>query len=477
MSLTHIALGSFPLSGDFAPRSQDGKTADLLSVLPVAIYVTDASGRITFYNEAAAKLWGRRPALGEDQWCGSWSLYWPDGRPMPHDQCPMAVALRENRAIEGAEAVAERPDGTRVPFLAFPRPLRDESGAVIGAVNTLVDITDRKREEEVRHRLGAIVASSDDAIISKSLEGVIETWNRGAERLFGYLADEIVGKPITILIPPDRQQEECEILECIRRGEHIDHYETIRVRKDGTLVEISVSVSPVKDARGRIVSASKIARDISERKRTEEQQALLVKEMSHRVKNLFAVAAGVVAISARSAQTPEEMANAACERLAALSRAHELTRPGLTDAGGSLDQDPSLAALIAAILAPYRDQPVDGQERFTASGPELHLNGSAVTSLALILHEFATNAAKYGALSSPTGSIHIDWTVEQDIFLLAWREQGGPPVAGQPEKRGFGSLLAYRTVTGAFGGELRHEWNRDGLTVRVSAPVERLKAI
>ena len=133
----------------------------LLSRLPAAIYTTDAAGRITFYNEAAVDLWGRRPKIGEDHWCGSWKLFWPDGTPMQHDECPMAVALRENRKVSGGEAIAERPDGTRVPFLAFPTPLTDEVGTVIGALNMLVDITAQKEHEnrirmlmrEVNHRV------------------------------------------------------------------------------------------------------------------------------------------------------------------------------------------------------------------------------------------------------------------------------------------------------------------------------------
>ena len=167
---------------------------ELLDVLPAAIYATDAKGRITYYNDAAAALWGCRPRLNSDQWCGSWRLYRPDGTPLPHDQCPMALALKEERPIRGAEAVAERPDGTRVPFMAFPTPLYDASGALVGAVNMLIDLSEHTSAERVERRLISIVKSSDDAIISKDLNGVIATWNKGAERLFGYLAEEIVGQ-------------------------------------------------------------------------------------------------------------------------------------------------------------------------------------------------------------------------------------------------------------------------------------------
>jgi PAS domain S-box-containing protein len=153
-------------------------------------------------------------------------------------------------------------------------------------------------------RFASIIESSDDAIISKSLDGVITSWNNGAQRIFGYTAAEVIGKAINILIPPDRPNEEPDILARVRRGERIDHYETVRMRKDGSRVDISLTVSPVKTPEGKIIGASKIARDISERKRSQDQQSLLIREMSHRVKNLFAVTSGLVGLSARSASTP-----------------------------------------------------------------------------------------------------------------------------------------------------------------------------
>jgi PAS domain S-box-containing protein len=128
-------------------HENDRRFRELLDALPAAVYTTDAAGRITFFNEAAAELWGHRPELGRSEWCGSWRLRWPDGSPMRHDECPMAVTLREWRPVTG-EAIAERPDGTRIPFAAYPKPLRDGSGRLIGAVNTLVDITHRKAHEE-----------------------------------------------------------------------------------------------------------------------------------------------------------------------------------------------------------------------------------------------------------------------------------------------------------------------------------------
>jgi PAS domain S-box-containing protein len=200
----------------------------------------------------------------------SWKLYRTDGTPMPHDECPMAVSLKEGRIVRGVEAIAERPDGTRVWFTPYPTPLRDADGRIVGGINMLVDITERKSADDMKAKLAAIVESSDDAIVSKNLKGIIMSWNRGAERIFGYTAQEAIGRPVTMLMPPDRTHEELGILTRIRRGEKIDHYETIRRRKDGTLLNVSLTISPIADANGRIIGASKIARDITERKRTEE---------------------------------------------------------------------------------------------------------------------------------------------------------------------------------------------------------------
>src|ERR1044071_3891907 len=165
---------------------------ELLDALPVAIYTTDAEGRITYYNEAAASLWGCRPELWSDRWCGSWKIFWPDGRPLPHDECPMAVTLKTGEPVRGVEAIAERPDGTRVNFLPYPTPVRDASGRLTGAINLLMDITERHANEVHAARLAAIVATSDDAIVSKTLEGTVTSWNAAATRLFGYAPEEII---------------------------------------------------------------------------------------------------------------------------------------------------------------------------------------------------------------------------------------------------------------------------------------------
>ena len=255
---------------------------ELLDALPAAIYTTDAAGRLTYYNSAAVQLAGRTPEIGSDEWCVTWRLYRPDGTPLPHDECPMAVALKTGRPVRGVEAVAERPDGTLIPFMPYPTPLHDAAGNVVGAVNMLVDLTERSQAEQARQLLASIVKSSDDAIVSKDLNGVIDSWNPGAERLFGYTADEVVGKSVTNLFPLDLQNEESAILERIRLGEQIEHYETVRCRKDGSLVDISLTVSPLRNAAGKVTGVSKIARNISTRKQAEHERLLALQDEERR---------------------------------------------------------------------------------------------------------------------------------------------------------------------------------------------------
>lgn len=174
------------------------------------------------------------------------------------------LALREQRPINGMQAVAEHPDGTRVPFMPYPSPMFDASRNLIGAVNMLVDLTDIKVGEEASAHVSAIVESSHDAIVSKDLDGIITSWNQGAERLFGYTADEAIGKSVTILIPADRLHEEPAILERIRRGERIETFESVRLHRDGSLVDVSLTISPIKNAVGKVIGASKSARDITD---------------------------------------------------------------------------------------------------------------------------------------------------------------------------------------------------------------------
>jgi PAS domain S-box-containing protein len=247
------------------------KLENTLSLMPAAVYTCDEEGRITFFNRRAADLWGREPNLNDscEKFCGSLRLWLTDGSALPHSETPMAQAIKAGESTRNREVIMERPDGSRIMVGVNIDPLYNFDGRRCGAINVFQDVTEFRKAEEARLQLAAIVESSDDAIVSKDLNGIITSWNQGAQRLFGYTAEETIGKPVTILIPPERIDEEPGILERIRRGKRIDHYETVRQRKDGSLIEISLTVSPIKDATGTIIGASKIARDITARKQVE----------------------------------------------------------------------------------------------------------------------------------------------------------------------------------------------------------------
>ncbi|MBD9520592.1 MULTISPECIES: PAS domain S-box protein [Ensifer] len=331
----------------------------------------------------------------------------------------------------------------------------------------------RRATERAAQQLAAIVESSEDAILSIDLDGIITSWNIGAERLYGYTVEEAVGSPVTLLIPEERLGEELEILSKVRAGQRVDHFETFRQRKDGGLIPISLRISPIRDNAGEVIGASKIARDISERRQAEQQKDLLIQEMAHRVKNLFMVSSSVVSLSAKAAASAEELASAVVARLGSLARAHVLTLP-TPDRDGASEGRANLQALLSTLLSPYDGETPQGLRRVTARGCDFGISRAAITGFSLVVHEFATNAAKYGALSTATGSLDIECIDRGETLELKWTEQGGPQVT-QTETEGFGTKLAKLTIERQFGGEILRQWHSEGLIIRLIVPKDRLQ--
>ena len=418
-------------------------------------------------------MWGVTPDLGAREFDGIWKLLHADGSVMAQEESPVARVLKSNSVIRGFEALGERPDGRRIPFLAFASPMLDRAGRLAGVVNLLVNRDVALMGARATQRLAALIESSDDAIIAKDIRGVITDWNAGAMRLFGYTAEEAIGRPVAMLVPPDRHDEEPDILVRLRRGEHIDHYETVRQRKDGSLVAISLSVSPIKNSAGEVIGGSKIARDITARRRAEEQKTLLLGEMNHRIKNLFTLAGSIVTLSARSAATPEDLSSAVLARLGALARAQSLTLPQITDAGAQVEQDATLQSLMDTILAPYQDE---HHARIQVTCCDFLVKRDSVTSFALLVNEFATNAAKYGSLSTPRGRVEIHCAEHDEDVVVQWREIGGPE-SPPPTTDGFGSRLVQTTVHGQFSGQIAREWSAVGLAIKLTIPASRIRAV
>ena len=320
-------------------------------------------------------------------------------------------------------------------------PVRDRSGAVAFLHPTGIDITERKRvevelrENEQRLRwLASIVESSDEAIVSKNLDGVITSWNRGAERVFGYTAEEAVGQPITIVIPQDRQDEERTILTRIRRGERVDRFETVRRRQHGSLIVVSLTISPVRNAEGKVVGASKIARDITEQKRSQEQIATLAREAEHRSKNLLANVQAIVNLS--QASDLDDLKKVIEGRIKALANVHSLFVEARWIGA-------ELSTVAAQELAPYF---ATGDKRVRIDGPQVMLAPATAQAVAVTLHELATNAAKYGSLSAEKGHVDLKWSHGSDGRLsLHWTETGGP-IVQKPTRKGFGGRIIEQMI-------------------------------
>jgi len=245
----------------------------LLEATAEAIYGLDNEGNCSFVNPSCVRLLGYESAeeiLGQNMHQLIHHSY-PDGSSFPVQKCPIYQAFLSGRRVHLDEDVVWRKDGVPVGVEIWSYPMIGEDDRIVGAVVTLLDVAERKRAEETRAYLSAIVESSYDAIISKTLDGVVTSWNRAAELLYGYTAEEMIGQPVRRLVPSGRYDEADEILKRLRRGEQVSEFETVRLRKDKTLIDVSLTISPIKDSRGKLVGGSTIARDITERRRAEDE--------------------------------------------------------------------------------------------------------------------------------------------------------------------------------------------------------------
>ena len=323
-------------------RESELRLRQVLEALPAAVYTTDAAGRIKFYNQAAVDLSGRVPNTDIDEWCVTWRLLRPDGTSMPHEECPMAVALKENRPVRDAEIVVERPDGSRATVVPYPTPLYDATGDLIGAVNMMVDITDRKRAEE--------------------------------------------------------------------------------------------------------------------------RQRALIDELNHRVKNTLATVQSLAAQTLRGSRVEARARDAFSARLFALSRTHDqLSREGWESA--------DFKSILKDIFAPYQE---DGGDQVRLKGESTRLPPQRALLLAMVMHELATNAAKYGALSVPSGKLDVAWAVTSNggrqTLTIEWRESGGP-VVKQPRRQGFGSWLADRAIRNEMNGSTEITFAAEGVHCKFEIPL------
>ena len=461
-----LALANSYASTDSIENFTAAMSDRLFDLLPVGIYVCDPDGLILFYNRRAAKLWGRSPKLENpsDRFCGAYRMYSLEGGPIAHAECPMAEVLRTGISASDQEIMIERPDGSRGIALVNIGVLKDRTGSLLGAVNCFQDITERRQNEQTIQWLASVVETSDDAILTKSLGSIITSWNKGAERLFGYTAEEVVGKSVTILIPPDLRDEELTILERIGRGKSVDHYETVRQCKEGRLINVSLTISPVKNAEGKVVGASTIARDITERKRAEAREKMLMAELDHRVKNVLSRVEMVAMSSRNGSSSIDEFTRSLKGRIQSMAAAHVLlSQKGWHGVG--------LEALVRSQLAPYA-----ADANIAINGTDVILPAAAIQAMGMVLHELVTNAAKYGAFSLPTGRVTVSWDRKPNghaaNLVFVWREFAGPPTAVET-KSGYGTRLIRELVPHELGGTVDLEFAAEGVSCRIEFPLEQ----
>jgi PAS domain S-box-containing protein len=384
----------------------------LLNVAPIAIAVaTDPEAREIKLNPAGARMLGVPESANASMSAASAGelpfLLFRDGVEVPPEDLPMQRAARENVSIADAEYELVRDDGTRLNLLEYASPLHDASGRVRGSLGIFVDITERQRADKDALRLAAIVESSEDAIISKDLDGIINSWNPGAERLYGYTAEEAIGQSILLVIPEDRHDEEDRILAQIRAGERVEPFETQRRRKDGTTIDVSLTVSPLRDPGGRIIGASKIARDISARKAAEEaiRQSSALKDqflslISHELRTpLSTIYGGSRLLHDRFDKISDPDRRLLLEDIvgetARLQRIIEnlLLMTRLDAAGLELEPVP-LASVVQKTVKSLRERNPDREITLRREGTVPPVLGNA-TYVELVLENLVSNAVKY----------------------------------------------------------------------------------
>jgi PAS domain S-box-containing protein len=435
-----------------ALKESEERLRALFSQSAAGIGQTDLSGRMTLVNQRFSEMLGYQEA----------ELIGMRFQDITHDDdLPEAQRRFEHLLATGESFDMEKrcvcKDGQYVWTAISVSPLRDDAGAVRQVGFIAIDISASKRAQDAERQLASIVASSNDAILSIDFEMTITNWNAAAEKLYGYTADEAIGHSVLMLVPEDRRDEEPEILRKIGAGETIHLYETQRLRKDGRLVDVQLSVSPIYDSGGKAIGASKISQDITARKEAERLQGVLIGELNHRVKNVFAT---VMAISRqtldRDGSGRDEVASFN-SRLMSMAHAHDL----LTHSDW---QRAELAALVRQVLEPY------SPDRFEIDGCPVLLPQKAVVSFSLAIHELATNAAKYGALSIPEGLVFISWQFEKATNRLhfRWTEKHGPLVV-PPTRTGFGTRLVEKLLAAELNGRSTISYDPAGVVCEIEA--------
>lgn len=352
-------------------------------------------------------------------------------------------------------------------------PIRDAEGRIERWFGTCTDIDDLKRAEGEARQLAAIVAASKDFIGLADLDGRVDHLNEAALALVG-LPDADAARALAI---PDFFTAESRlaladtVMPAVRRDGWWEGELAFRHFTSGESIAVRSTIFTVRDASGAVAGFATVTRDLREAKRSEEARDLLIRELSHRIKNIFAVVGGLAALTARSDPASKPFAAAFRERLGALARAHEYVRPHSPDSAPAVAGQ-TVLGLMRLLMAAYTE---GGRDRVAITGDDVEIGERTATALALIMHEQATNAVKYGGLSQAGGQVALTGIRADGRYTLTWAESGGPTVASPPSRKGFGTVLAERSIAGQLDGVLEHDWAPGGLVMRLDVPVANLR--
>ena len=428
-------------------RSLQSKLIEL-SFEPIIVW--HETRGIIEWNQGAEQLYGftRDEALGRSTHKLLRSIY-------PLDLSTIMSVLVEFKSWTGE--IEQRAKNGRRVFVESRHQVIEVDGDNF-IFETSHDISQRKRADAYEARMAAVAAASHDALFGVTLEGCIETWNHAAEKLFGYSVEEAIGQPVSILVDPGNREEQADIVQRACAGETVAPFDTRRLRKDRTVVAVSVAMAPVKARDGSVASLSVVMHDIGDRKEWEARQKMMTRELAHRVKNSFAVLQSILRATLKASPDPHDFAEAFSGRLHSLAAAQDV----LTATDWKFAELGALARHQLSTIA------LTEGERLSISGPPVYLAAEHSVPLALIFNELATNAIKYGSLSTARGRIELSWRVEnQEIggrkLHLIWRERGGPKVA-IPVRRSFGSKLIEQSLPGAV---VERFFEPDGLTCQI----------
>jgi PAS domain S-box-containing protein len=453
-------------------------SGEILDVLPIATCICDASGRIVQYNRRAVELWGRTPEPGQthDDFTAQNRFLTLDGDLLPRSR--IAEVFSTGQPIRDEEITVQRVNRPSLVVLLNIDPLFDAEGRLIGVINCFQDITERQRmvealarsQQELREQEERWRATYEHAaigIVEIDAEGRFLRVNEAILSIVGGTREELLGWKLFGRTHPDDRDVDGELYRKQIAGE-IGFYSIEKrfIRRDGRMIWMGVRSSSVREPSGKFLYGVRVVQDITERKEAEARQKLLIDELNHRVKNTLATVQSLAAQTARGTTSTEAFHQAFEGRLIALSQAHDqLTRQRW--------QSADFRDIVKGATAPHLSRP---DEQIAIEGETVTVSPRTALTMALVLHEMTTNAAKYGALSAPKGRIEIGWRVEprppkSPLLHIEWRERNGPPVEA-PAKPGFGSRFIQGSVTAELRGSVRMNFNPDGLHCTIDVPLD-----